>query len=115
MALALTSAALSTGSIAVASSGIDAGAVVKAAGPLAALAVLSTIVAATAFLLGVRKIGASAASVLSCLEVVVACGIAAVALGDRLTPAQTAGCAAILAAAVILTAKQPARGAAESA
>ena len=106
MALALTGAALSTGSIAVASSGIDTAAIARAAGPLAGLALLSTIVAATAFLLGVRRIGASAASVLSCMEVVVSCGVAMVALGDRLTPMQLAGCAAILAAAVTLTAKR---------
>lgn len=106
MALALTGAALSTGSIAIVSTGIDAAAIAKAAGPLAGLALLSTIVAATAFLLGVRRIGAPAASVLSCMEVVVSCGVATVALGDRLTLAQIAGCAAILAAAITLTAKR---------
>lgn len=108
MALALTGAALSTGSIAVASTGIDAAAIARAAGPLAGLALLSTIVAATAFLLGVRRIGAPTAAVLSCMEVVVACGVATTALGDHLTPVQIAGCAAILAAAITLTRRTPA-------
>jgi drug/metabolite transporter (DMT)-like permease len=110
IALALTGAAASTVAITVARGGAPVGALVDAAPSIAGLALVSTVVAATTFLLGLKMVGASAASVLSCTEVVAACTVAAIALGERLSPIQVAGCAAILGAAVMLTAWKPSKG-----
>jgi hypothetical protein len=68
----------------------------RAAVPLIGLALVSTVVATVAFQLGLARVGAASAAILSCWEVVVTCAVAAIALGDRLTPARIAGCAAIL-------------------
>jgi drug/metabolite transporter (DMT)-like permease len=101
-ALAMTGAAWATGLLTVARGGVPAGSVVQAGVPLLGLALLSTVVPAVAFLVGMRRVGAPTAAILSCAEVAVTCVVAWAALGDRLTPVQLAGCAAVVVAVVVL-------------
>ena len=105
-ALTMTGAAAATVGVTVARGGVPFGAVTHAGAALLALALVSTVAAAVAFLSGLRRIGAATTAILSCTEVVVACTVAATALGDRLSPIQLAGCAAIVAAVVVLNAGQ---------
>jgi drug/metabolite transporter (DMT)-like permease len=65
---------------------------------VAAIAVVSTVVSMIAFLAGLALVGPSRASVLASLEVLVTIALAFLLLGERLTPAQWAGAALILAA-----------------
>ncbi len=106
MALALTGAAAATWIVVFARGGVAVSSMIEAGPPLLGLALLSTVVAAMAFLLGLKLVGASTAALLSCVEVVVACAVAAFALGDRLTTAQLMGCVVIVAAAVFLNLPQ---------
>ncbi|SDM56205.1 EamA family transporter [Allokutzneria albata] len=101
-ALAMTGAACATGVLTLVRGDLDLGAVGQAGMSLLGLALLATVVPALTFLLGLRHVGASAAAVLSCAEVVVTCVVAHAVLGDHLTPVQLAGCATILAAVVVL-------------
>lgn len=61
-----------------------------------------TVVALSAFTAGVAMVGPATASIVSCAEVLVACGAAAAVLGERLTPVQLLGGAAVLASAVLV-------------
>jgi drug/metabolite transporter (DMT)-like permease len=65
---------------------------------VAAIGVVSTVVAMTAFLAGMALVGPTRASVLSSLEVIVTLVLAAAFLGERLAPMQWAGAALILGA-----------------
>jgi drug/metabolite transporter (DMT)-like permease len=65
---------------------------------VAGIAVVSTVVAMTAFLAGMALIGPTRASVLSSLEVLVTLVLAFALLGERLFPRQWAGAALILGA-----------------
>jgi drug/metabolite transporter (DMT)-like permease len=65
---------------------------------VAAIGVVSTVVAMTAFLAGMALVGPTRASVLSSLEVVVTLLLAFLLLGERLAPGQWAGAALILGA-----------------
>jgi drug/metabolite transporter (DMT)-like permease len=67
-----------------------------------ALALGSTVVAITAFLAGVARLGASRASILATLEPPIACGLAFLAFGERLGPLQLAGGALVVSAAAVL-------------
>jgi drug/metabolite transporter (DMT)-like permease len=67
-----------------------------------ALALGSTVVAVAAFLGGVARLGPSRASILATLEPPIACGLAFLVFGERLTPLQLAGGALVVAAAVAL-------------
>ena len=79
-------------------------------GWLAGLAVVSTVGAVALFFAGLRRVGPTAASILSTLEPVVAVVLASVALGATLGPAQLAGGVLVLIAA--LAVRTPARAAA---
>jgi len=105
-ALAMTGAALATGAVCAAGGGVPVAPVLRAAGPLSALAVLSTVVPVVAFFAGLRRVGAATAAVLSCTEVVVAVAVAAAALGDRVTPLRATGCVAIVGAAALLAGRR---------
>jgi drug/metabolite transporter (DMT)-like permease len=96
-ALAMTGAACATGLFTLARGGVPGAALARAAVPLLGLALLSTVVPAVAFLLGLRHVGAARAAILSCAEVAVTCAAAWAVLGQRLTLPQLAGCVAILA------------------
>ena len=76
---------------------------------LSALAVVSTVGALALFFGGLRRVGPTAASILSTLEPVVTVGLAFVVFGEALGPAQLAGGALVLVA--VLTVRAPARAA----
>jgi drug/metabolite transporter (DMT)-like permease len=71
---------------------------------LACLAVVSTVAAIALFFAGLHRVGPSAASILSTVEPVVTVGLAFLAFGETLGPAQLAGGALVLAAVVALRA-----------
>jgi drug/metabolite transporter (DMT)-like permease len=77
-------------------------------GWLAALAVVSTVGAIALFFAGLRRVGPTAASILSTLEPVVTVALAFVAFGETLGPAQLAGGALVLSA--VLVVRVPPRG-----
>jgi drug/metabolite transporter (DMT)-like permease len=80
---------------------LDPGAVSAAGyGWLGGLAVVSTVGGIALFLAGLRRVGPAAASILSTLEPVVTVALAFVAFGESLGPAQLAGGALVLAAAL---------------
>jgi drug/metabolite transporter (DMT)-like permease len=66
------------------------------------IAFVSTVVAVSAFFAGLRRVGPSEAAILSTFEPVVTVALAYAVLGERLTPAQLAGGALVLAAVVLL-------------
>jgi drug/metabolite transporter (DMT)-like permease len=69
---------------------------------LSSLAVISTVGAIVLFFAGLRRVGPSAASILSTLEPVVTVGLAFVVFSESLGPAQLAGGALVIAAVPIL-------------
>ncbi len=79
---------------------LPAGAAAWAA--LLAIALISTVAAISLFFAGLRRLGAADASALSTLEPVTTIVLAALFLGETISPAQMAGGAVILAAVLIL-------------
>lgn len=77
---------------------------------LVAVALVSTVVASVTFFAGLRRLGPADASVISTLEPVVSVALAALVLGEALTPVQLAGGVVVLAAVTVLT-RRPAEGA----
>ena len=69
---------------------------------LVLIALVSTVVAVSAFFAGLRRVGPSEAAILSTFEPVVTVVLAFLVLGERLTPAQLAGGVLVLAAVVLL-------------
>ena len=69
---------------------------------VACISVVSTVLATLAFFAGLRRIGASTASILSTLEPVVTTTLAALTLGESLSPVQIFGAVLVLSSAVIL-------------
>ena len=76
-------------------------------GWLGALALVSTVGAIALFFAGLRRVGPTAASILSTLEPLVTVGLAFVVFGESFGPAQLAGGALVLAA--VLAVQVPAR------
>jgi drug/metabolite transporter (DMT)-like permease len=72
---------------------------------LAAIAVVSTVAAVGLFLAGLRRLGPSAASILSTVEPVVTVALAYLAFSERLAAPQLAGAALVLAAVVAVRAQ----------
>lgn len=70
------------------------------------LALLCTLLAITAFLAGLRRVGAVQASTLSTLEAVTTVAVGAIFLGEAFSPIQFLGGAFILAAAIIIARTQ---------
>jgi len=103
-AITLTLAALAGGDL------DPAGVSAAGFGWLAGLAVVSTVAAVALFFAGLRRVGPTAASILSTLEPVVAVALAFAAFGETLGPAQLAGGALVLLA--VLAVRTPARTAA---
>jgi len=68
----------------------------------AALALVSTVLPVTAFLLGLERVGAATASIVSTVEPVVTVTLAVALLGERLGPAQALGGALVLGAVLLL-------------
>jgi drug/metabolite transporter (DMT)-like permease len=71
-------------------------------GWLAAIALVSTVLAIIAFFAGLSRVGPSTASILSTLEPAVTVGLAALVFGEVLTAVQLAGGALVLATVVVL-------------
>ncbi len=94
-AAALALAAAASGSLQLAMS-------LEAWGWAAALAVVSTVVALAAFLASIARLGPGRASILAMVEPPIACLLAFVVFGERLTPLQLAGGALVVAGAVVL-------------
>ena len=69
---------------------------------LVLIALVSTVVAVSAFFAGLRRVGPSEAAILSTFEPVVTVTLAFLVLGERLAPAQLAGGALVLAAVILL-------------
>jgi drug/metabolite transporter (DMT)-like permease len=87
---------------------LDPGSVSAAGfGWLGSLAVVSTVGAIVLFFAGLRRVGPTAASILSTLEPVVTVALAFVVFGESLGPAQLAGGALVLSA--VLVVRAPAR------
>jgi drug/metabolite transporter (DMT)-like permease len=72
---------------------------------IAGIVLVSTILPVSTFLLGLERVGASTASILSCFEPVVTVSLAMALYGERLGPWQFAGGALVLAAVILLQAK----------
>ncbi len=70
--------------------------------PVIALAVVSTVLAISAFFAGLQRLGPTATSVLSTLEPVVSVALAALVLGERVSALQLLGGAVIVGTAVWL-------------
>jgi drug/metabolite transporter (DMT)-like permease len=66
------------------------------------VAVSSTVIALAAYLAGVERLGASRASILATLEPAIACVLAFLVFGDRLTPLQLLGGAFVVSAGLVL-------------
>jgi len=105
--LVCTGAALTLTVAALAAGDVDVGAVSGAGlGWLAAIGIVSTVAAIGLFFAGLRRVGPSAASILSTVEPVVTVGLAYAAFGESLGPAQLAGGALVLGA--VLAVRAPA-------
>ena len=72
---------------------------------IGALALVSTVVAISAFLVGLPKVGPATASIVSTIEPVVTVGLAMLCFGERLGGVQVAGGALVLIAVILLAAK----------
>jgi drug/metabolite transporter (DMT)-like permease len=70
---------------------------------IVAIALVSTVLAFVTFFAGLKRIGPTTASTLSTFEPIVAVALAAVVLGETITPVQALGGALILAAVVVLS------------
>lgn len=68
-----------------------------------AIALISTVLAFTAFFAGLKRIGPTNASTLSTFEPIVAVILAAIVLGESISPVELLGGVLILAAVVVLT------------
>jgi drug/metabolite transporter (DMT)-like permease len=76
---------------------------------LAGVAIVSTVLPATAFLLGLRRVGAGTASIVSTIEPVITVGLAMVVFGEHLTPLQAVGGLGVIAAVVIVNTRRAPR------
>jgi drug/metabolite transporter (DMT)-like permease len=76
-------------------------------GWVAGLAVVSTVGAISLFFAGLRRVGPTAASILSTVEPLVTVLLAFVVFGETLGPVQIAGGAFVLAAVLVLNARRP--------
>jgi drug/metabolite transporter (DMT)-like permease len=71
-------------------------------GAVGAAAIVSTVIAVSTFFAGLARLGASRTAVVSTLEPVVTVALAALLLGERLSPIQAAGGALVLAGALLI-------------
>jgi len=97
--LVMTGAALALTARTVLTGGLDLGFAPVGWLWIAAIAVVSTVVAATAFFAGLRRTGPSTASILSTFEPVATATLAALVLGEVLTPVQLLGGVLVLCSA----------------
>ncbi|GIE76862.1 hypothetical protein Aph02nite_28120 [Actinoplanes philippinensis] len=100
--LVMTGAALALAGKSLVTGGVNLG--FSAAGWFwtACIAVVSTVLASLTFFAGLRRTGPSTAAILSTVEPVITTTLAAVLLGEFLTPAQLAGGALVLASVAVV-------------
>ena len=101
-ALVMTGAAGTLSARAVLTGGVDLGFGVTGWFWLACMAVFSTVVAMLTLFAGLRRTGPSAAAILSTFEPVVTSALAALVLGESLTPVQLAGGTLVLSSVAVL-------------
>ncbi|MFI2713535.1 DMT family transporter [Micromonospora sp. NPDC018662] len=101
-ALVMTGAAGTLGGRALVTGGVDLSFGWRGWFWLAAIAVISTVVAMLAFFAGLKRTGPSTAAILSTFEPVVTAALATLALGEALTLAQLAGGALVLSSVAVL-------------
>jgi drug/metabolite transporter (DMT)-like permease len=101
-ALVMSGAALALAARALASGGVDLGFGFNGWFWIGCIAVVSTVAAILAFFAGLRRTGPSTAAILSTFEPVVTAVLAALVLGELLTPVQLAGGLAVLSSIVVL-------------
>jgi drug/metabolite transporter (DMT)-like permease len=109
------SALVTTGAaIAVTSAGVVTGSLALPAGGgwvwVAAIALVSTVLPVSTFLLGLERVGAPTASIVSTVEPVLTVSLAVALLGETLGPAQLLGGALVVAAVVALQSRRAERG-----
>ena len=100
--LVLTGASASFAIVGLATGSVDLAVSGEAWLWLILIALVSTVVAVSAFFAGLRRVGPSEAAILSTFEPPVTVALAFVVLGERLTVAQLAGGALVLAAVILL-------------
>lgn len=76
---------------------------------VAAVALLCTVLPVLAFLLGLQRVGAATASIVSTVEPLVTVLLAMAVFGERLSPVQAAGGAFVLAAVVVVNTRRRVR------
>jgi drug/metabolite transporter (DMT)-like permease len=101
-ALVLTGATASFAVVGVSTGSLDLALPAEAWLWLSLIALVSTVVAVSAFFAGLRRVGPSEAAILSTFEPVVTVLLALVVLGERMAPAQLAGGALVLGAVILL-------------
>jgi drug/metabolite transporter (DMT)-like permease len=100
--LVLTGATASFATVGIATGSLDLALPADAWLWLALIALVSTVIAVSAFFAGLRRVGPSEAAILSTFEPVVTVVLAFLVLGERLAPAQLAGGALVLGAVIVL-------------
>jgi drug/metabolite transporter (DMT)-like permease len=105
-ALITTGAAVSVGTATLAAGGPHLAAGASGWLAVGAIVLVSTVVPATAFLLGLERVGPSTAAIVSTFEPVVTVTLAVLLLGDRLDGWQLMGGALVLAAVVGVNARR---------
>jgi drug/metabolite transporter (DMT)-like permease len=105
----MTGAALAVGVRTLVTGGVDLGFAPAGWFWIACTAVVSTVVGMFAFFGGLRRTGPSTAAILSTFEPVVTAALAALTLGEFLTPVQLAGGLLVLASAAVLQLRPGAR------
>ena len=108
------SALVTTGAaIAVTGAGVVSGSLALPSGTgwlwVVAIALVSTVLPVSAFLLGLERVGAPTASIVSTVEPVLTVSLAVVLLGETLGPAQLLGGALVVAAVVALQSRRAER------
>lgn len=108
-ALVMTGAAVALAGKALVTGGVDLG--FRPAGWfwVSCIVLVSTVLATLTFFAGLRRTGPSTAAILSTVEPVVTAALAAVTLGEFLTPAQLAGGLLVLSSVAVLQLRRPAR------
>ncbi len=109
------SALVTTGAaLAVTLAGVVTGSLALPAGSawlwVAAIALVSTVLPVSTFLLGLERVGAPTASIVSTVEPVLTVSLAVALLGETLGPAQLLGGAFVVAAVVALQSRRAERG-----
>ena len=105
-ALIVTAAAVVIGTFTAVRGGPHLDATTGGWAAVAAVAVICTVIPVLAFLLGLQRVGAATASIVSTVEPLVTVLLAMAVFGERLGPVQAAGGALVLAAVVLVNVRR---------